>query len=254
MPSTSRRLSKKVCVITGVASATGQAVAERLASEGATVVGVDKREHATGARAIQADFIHEDQARQTFADVKGDFGRIDVVYNNMGLNDGADHSILDMPLEVWERVLAANLTATYLSCKHAIPHLLANNPSGGSVINAASFLAVMGAATSQMAYSAAKAGVVQLSRDLGVHLARQGVRVNALVLGPIDTPQLRALFERIGRDEAARRFALMPMGRFGTLEELAGTVAYLASDDAGFITGSAFPVEGGITGAFTVPT
>jgi NAD(P)-dependent dehydrogenase (short-subunit alcohol dehydrogenase family) len=254
MSSTSHRLSNRVCVITGAASATGLAVAERLASEGAAVVGIDKREHAVGVRAIQADFTDEDQVRQTFATVKTALGRIDVVYNNMGLNDAADHSILDTPLEVWDRVVAANLTSTYLSCKHAIPHLLANDPPGGSVINAASFLAVMGAATSQMAYSAAKAGVVQLSRDLGVHLARQGVRVNALVLGPIDTPQLRAVFERIGQEEAARRFALMPMGRFGTLEELAGTVAYLASDDAGFVTGSAFPLEGGITGAFTVPT
>jgi NAD(P)-dependent dehydrogenase (short-subunit alcohol dehydrogenase family) len=157
-----------------------------------------------------------------------------------------------MPVAVWEGVLAANLTTTFLCCKHAIPYLLANDPPNGSVINTASFLAVMGAASSQMAYSVAKAGVLQLSRDLGVHLGRRGVRVNALVLGPIETPQLRALFDDIGEDEIARRFVHYPMGRFGAPEELAGTVAYLASDDSGFITGAAFPVDGGITSAFTV--
>jgi NAD(P)-dependent dehydrogenase (short-subunit alcohol dehydrogenase family) len=161
--------------------------------------------------------------------------------------------VLDMPLAVWERVLAANLTTTFLCCKHAIPHLLDNDPPNGSVINTASFLAMMGAASSQMAYSVAKAGVLQLSGDLGVHLGRRGVRVNALVLGPIETPQLRALFDDIGDDEIARRFVHYPMGRFGTPEELAGTVAYLASDDAGFITGAAFPLDGGIRSAFTVP-
>jgi NAD(P)-dependent dehydrogenase (short-subunit alcohol dehydrogenase family) len=130
--------------------------------------------------------------------------------------------------------------------------MLSNTPPGGSIINSASFLAVMGAASSQMAYSVAKAGVLQLSRDLGVHLGRRGVRVNALMLGPIETPQLRALFAGIGDDEIARRFAHYPMGRFGTPEELAGTVAYLASSDSGFITGAAFPLDGGITSAFTV--
>jgi NAD(P)-dependent dehydrogenase (short-subunit alcohol dehydrogenase family) len=141
----------------------------------------------------------------------------------------------------------------FLCCKHAIVHMLGNDPPRGSVINTASFLAVMGAASSQMAYSAAKAGVLQLSRDLGVHLARRGVRVNALVLGPIETPQLQALLANIGPEEIERRFVHYPMGRFGTPEELAGTVAYLASDDSGFVTGAAFPLDGGITSAFTVP-
>jgi NAD(P)-dependent dehydrogenase (short-subunit alcohol dehydrogenase family) len=248
------RLKNRVCVIAGAAGVIAQAAADRLTSEGATVVGVDRREHAVGEHPRIADLTDEDQVRELFADVKNELGRIDVLYNNAGLNDREDHSALDMPLPVWERALAANLTTTFLCCKHAIPHLLDNDPSGGSVINTASFLAVMGAASSQMAYSAAKAGVLQLTRDLGVHLARRGVRVNALVLGPIETPQLRALFENIGEDEIARRFAHYPMGRFGTLEELAGTVAYLASDDAGFITGAAFPLDGGITAAFTVPS
>jgi NAD(P)-dependent dehydrogenase (short-subunit alcohol dehydrogenase family) len=254
MPATAERLKDKVCVVTGAASPIAEAVANRLASEGATVVGVDQRQHGVGQDSRTADLTDEDQARELFAGVKNDLGRIDVLYNNAGLNDREDHSALDMPLPVWERVLAANLTTTFLCCKHAIPHMLNNDPPSGSVINTASFLAVMGAASSQMAYSVAKAGVLQLSRDLGVHLGRRGVRVNALVLGPIETPELRALFENIGEDEIARRFVHYPMGRFGTLEEIAGTVAYLASNDAGFITGAAFPLDGGITSAFTVPS
>lgn len=248
------RLAGKVCVITGAAGAFAEPIADRLAHEGATVVGVDRREHTAGTHRLQSDLTDEDQVRELFAQVKQDLGRIDVLYNNVGLNDRADHSALDMSLQVWERVLAANLTTTFLCCKHAIPHMLTNNPPNGSVINTASFLAVMGAASSQMAYSVAKAGVLQLSRDLGVQLARRGVRVNALVLGPIETPQLRALFDGIGDDERDRRFVHYPMGRFGTPDELAGTVAYLASDDAGFVTGAAFPLDGGITSAFTVPT
>jgi NAD(P)-dependent dehydrogenase (short-subunit alcohol dehydrogenase family) len=254
VPDGPARLKDKVCVVTGAASSVAEVVADRLASEGATVVGVDRREHSVGAHTRQADLTDEDQVRKLFASVRSDLGRIDVLYNNAGLNDQDDHSALDMPLAIWDRVLAANLTTTFLCCKHAIPYLLENDPPSGSVINTASFLAVMGAASSQMAYSVAKAGVLQLSRDLGVHLGRRGVRVNALVLGPIETPQLRALFAEIGDDEIARRFAHYPMGRFGTPEELASTVAYLASDDAGFITGAAFPLDGGITSAFTVPS
>jgi NAD(P)-dependent dehydrogenase (short-subunit alcohol dehydrogenase family) len=254
MPAIASRLKEKVCVITGAASPIAEAVADRLTSEGGTVVGVDQRHHGVGPHSRTADLTDEDEVRELFAGVKNDLGRIDVLYNNAGLNDREDHSALDMPLAVWERVLAANLTITFLCCKHAIPHMLDNDPACGSVINTASFLAVMGAASSQMAYSVAKAGVLQLSRDLGVHLGRRGVRVNALVLGPIETPQLRALFENIGDDEIVRRFVHYPMGRFGTLEEIAGTVAYLASDDAGFITGAAFPLDGGITTAFTVPS
>jgi NAD(P)-dependent dehydrogenase (short-subunit alcohol dehydrogenase family) len=253
MPGSLERLDDRVCVVTGAASSLAGAVADRLASEGATVVGVDVREHDVGAHARQADLTDEDQVRRLFAGIKSDIRRIDVLYNNAGLNDRDDHSVLDMGMPVWERVLAANLTTTFLCCKHVVPHMLENDPPRGSIINTASFLAVMGAASSQMAYSVAKAGVLQLSRDLGVHLGRRGVRVNALVLGPIETPQLTALFDDIGEDEIARRFVHYPMGRFGTAQELAGTVAYLASDDAGFVTGAAFPLDGGITSAFTVP-
>jgi NAD(P)-dependent dehydrogenase (short-subunit alcohol dehydrogenase family) len=249
-----QRFQGRVCVITGAASALGEAVAERLSSEGATVVGVDHRDHRVGQHPLRCELADEKEVRRLFADVKRDLGRIDVLYNNLGLNDDDDHSALDVSQEIWDRVVAANLTTTFLCCKHGIPHMLDNDPPSGSVINIASFLAVMGAASSQMAYSAAKAGVLQLSRDLGVNLARRGVRVNALVLGPIETPQLNSLFARIGEEERAQRFIHYPMGRFGTLAELAGTVAYLASDDAGFVTGTAFPVDGGITSAFTVPT
>jgi NAD(P)-dependent dehydrogenase (short-subunit alcohol dehydrogenase family) len=254
MPDGHQRLEHKVCVVTGAASPLAGAVASRLVSEGAAVIGVDRLEHGIGRSPRQTDLTDEDQVRELFASIKDEFGHIDVLYNNAGLNDREDHSALDMPLGVWERVMAANLTTTFLCCKHAVPHMLNNDPPKGSIINTASFLAVTGAASSQMAYSAAKAGVLQLSRDLGVHLARRGVRVNALVLGPIETPQLQALFDGIGEEEIARRFIHYPMGRFGTQDELAGTVAYLASDDSGFVTGAAFPLDGGITSAFTVPS
>lgn len=249
-----QRLQGKVCVITGAASVLGEAVAERLTREGATVIGVDRREHDIGVQSLRSELAEEDEVEQLFAGIRRDFGRLDVLYNNVGLNDQDDHSALDASVDVWDRVLSANLTTTFLCCKHGIPHMLANDPPTGSVINTASFLAVMGAATSQMAYSVAKAGVLQLSRDLGVQLGRSGVRVNALVLGPIETPQLNALFYRIGADERAQRFIHYPMGRLGTVDELSGTVAYLASADSGFVTAAAFPMDGGITTAFTVPS
>jgi NAD(P)-dependent dehydrogenase (short-subunit alcohol dehydrogenase family) len=248
------RLANKVCVIAGAAGVIGEATAGRLRREGATVVGVDQRAHSVGVLSVEADLTAEAEVERTFARIYQEFGRIDVLFNNAGLNDPDDHSALDMTQETWDRVFAANLTTTFLSCKHGIPYLLRNDPPSGSVINTASFLAVMGAATSQMAYSAAKAAVIQLSRDLGTHLARRGVRVNALCLGPIETPQLRELFSRLPPEELPKRLIHYPMGRFGTVEELAGTVAYLASDDAGFVTASAFPIEGGITAAFTVPS
>jgi NAD(P)-dependent dehydrogenase (short-subunit alcohol dehydrogenase family) len=247
------RLSGRVCVIAGAAGVIGEATAARLRSEGGTVIGIDQREHSVGERSLVADLTVEEEVEATFADIYGEFGRIDVLFNNAGHNDPDDHSALDMTQDTWERVFAANVTTTFLSCKHGIPYLLRNDPPSGSVINTASFLAEMGAATSQMAFSAAKAAVIQLSRDLGTNLARRGVRVNALCLGPIETPQLRRLFDNLPPDELPKRQIHYPMGRFGTLDEFAGTVAYLASDDAGFVTGASFPINGGITTAFTVP-
>src|SRR5947208_754012 len=142
------RLQGKVCVITGAASALAKAAAERLSGEGATVIGVDRRDHSVGVRSLRSDLVEEEEIRRLFEGVKRDFGRIDVLYNNVGLNDQEDHSALDASLDVWERVIAANLTTTFLCCKHGIPHMLANDPPSGSVINTASFLAVMGAASS----------------------------------------------------------------------------------------------------------
>jgi NAD(P)-dependent dehydrogenase (short-subunit alcohol dehydrogenase family) len=151
VPGHSDRLAGQVCVITGAAGVVAEAVAERLKREGATVVGIDQREHTVGELSLQADLTDEEQVRRSFAQVHDDFGRIDVLYNNTGLNDPSDHSALDMSLETWQRVFAANLTTVFLCCKHAIVHMLGNDPPRGSVINTASFLAVMGAASSQMA-------------------------------------------------------------------------------------------------------
>ncbi len=247
------RLAGKVCVIAGARGAIGEGVAKRLESEGAVIVGIDQHEHAVGVLRLVADLGKEPAVQDVFAQIHRELGKIDVIYNNAGLVDSTDSSALHTTVETWERIFTANLTTTWLSCKHGVPYLLRNDPAGGSVINTASFLAGMGAASAQMAYNAAKAAVAQLSRDLGTSLARSGVRVNALALGPIETPQLRELFAKVGAEQASRRFLHMPMGRFGSIEELAGTVAYLASDDAGFVTASLFPINGGIPGAFTAP-
>jgi NAD(P)-dependent dehydrogenase (short-subunit alcohol dehydrogenase family) len=251
-PTNPRRLAGRVCVIAGAGGAIGEAVAQRLQAEGGLVVGIDQKPHDIGELSLIADLTAEDEVRDAYARIHRELGRVDVIYNNAGLADPADRSALQASPEVWNRIFAANLTTTWLSCKHGIPFMLQGEPPKGSVINTGSFLAGMGAATAQMAFSAAKAAVAQLTRDLGVNLARSGVRVNALALGPIETPQLKAMFAGIGPEQAALRFTHMPMGRFGTLEELAATVAYLASDDAGFVTASVFPINGGIPDAFTV--
>lgn len=247
------RLQGRVCVIAGAAGYIGEGVARRLAAEGAVIAGIDLKPHAVGELSLNADLTSEPDVQAAYAEIHGRFGRIDVIYNNAGLIDFSDRSALDTTPEVWPRVFAGNLTTTFLSCKHGIPYMLRNEVPGGSVINTSSFLAGMAAASAQMAFNAAKAGVAQLSRDLAANLARSGVRVNALCLGPIETPQLKAMFSALGPEETRRRFIHMPMGRFGTLEELASAVVFLASDEAGFVTGSDFPIHGGVPGAFTVP-
>ena len=247
------RLNGRICVVAGVLGTLGQAVAQRFADEGRVVVGIDKADHGARQLSLTADLSDEDQVRVAYEKIWGELGRVDVTYNNAGLIDRDDHSALYLRLEVWSRVLTANVTTTWLSCKHGIPIMLRNQPTRGSVINTASFLAGMGSASAQMAFNVAKAGVEQLSRDLGVQLARKDVRVNVLALGLIETPQLRQTFKRVGPEEA-RRFIHMPLGRFGTVEELAATAAYLASDDAGFVTATSFPLNGGIQGAYTGPT
>jgi NAD(P)-dependent dehydrogenase (short-subunit alcohol dehydrogenase family) len=248
-----RRLIEKTCVIAGAASAIGRAVADRLAGEGATVVGIDLAEHSVGSLSYTTDLSNEEEVQKVFARIHEETGHIDFLYNNAGLVSSEDTSVLETTTEVLELIWAANFRTTWLCCKYAIPYMLQNDPPSGSVVNSSSFLAGMGAATGQMAYNAAKAAISQLSRDLGTNLARRGVRVNALCLGPIETPQLTELFARIGEQERRRRFTHMPLGRFGTLEEIAGTVAFLASEDSGFITASVFPLDGGIQHAFTVP-
>jgi NAD(P)-dependent dehydrogenase (short-subunit alcohol dehydrogenase family) len=246
------RFEGRVCVVLGAASEIGQAVAARLADEGGVVVGVDLVDHAVGDTPLRADLTNEAAVIWMYREVVDTYGRLDVVYNNVGLMDRGDAALMTTELDTWRRVQDANLTSVYLSCKHAVPHLKDTEPTGGSIVNAASFLAEIGAATAQMGYAAAKAAVVQLTRDLGIHLARSGIRVNAVLYGPIDTASQRQVFDR-NPGALDKRLVHWPMGRFGTLEEAAATVAFLASDDAGFITAHAIALDGGITQAFTVP-
>ena len=244
------RLDGKVCVITGAAGGIGSATAGVFAREGARVVGVDVIEHSVGELALRADLTGEEAVRSVYARTREEFGRIDVLFNNAGVSPADDASVLDTALEAWERVQAVNLRSVFLCCKHGIPHLL--DAGGGSVINTASFVAVLGAATSQISYTASKGGVLALSRELGVEFARRGVRVNALCPGPVDTPLLRELYAK-DPEQAARRLVHVPMGRFADAPEIAKAVLFLASDEASFVTATAFMVDGGISGAYTTP-
>ncbi len=245
------RLDDKVCVITGAAGGIGQAASKRFAAEGARVVGVDLREHKIGELSLQADLTEEAAVAALYGRIRRDMGQIDVLFNNAGISPSDDASVLDTSLEAWERVQAANLRSVFLCCKHGIPYLL-DNPAGGSVINTASFVAVMGAATSQISYTASKGAVLALSRELGVEFARRGVRVNALCPGPVDTPLLRELYAK-DPEQADRRLVHVPMGRFGRAEEIAAAALFLASDDSSFMTAQALLVDGGIAGAYTTP-
>jgi NAD(P)-dependent dehydrogenase (short-subunit alcohol dehydrogenase family) len=245
------RVHGKVVVVTGAAGGIGAATSARLRAEGAHVVGIDVRPTPDVDDAIVADVTDEDAVRGLYADVRERFGRIDVLFNNAGISPDDDASVLDTELEAWERVQRVNLRSVFLCCKHGIPHLL-ENEAGGSVVNTASFVAVMGAATSQISYTASKGGVLALSRELGVEFARRGVRVNALCPGPIETPLLLELFAA-DPEQAARRMVHIPMGRFGRPEEIANAVLFLASDESSFMTGATFLVDGGISGAYTTP-
>ncbi|MGB9185162.1 MAG: SDR family oxidoreductase [Solirubrobacteraceae bacterium] len=245
-----KRLEGKVCVITGAAGGIGGATAAVFAREGARVVGVDLLEHEVGELALTADLSDEPSVSDLYARVRKELGRIDVLFNNAGISPTADASVLDTDLEVWEHVQATNLRSVFLCCKHGIPHLLEGG--GGSVINTASFVAVLGSATSQIAYTASKGGVLALSRELGVEFAARGVRVNALCPGPIDTPLLRDLYAA-DPVQAARRMVHVPMGRFGRAEEIANAVLFLASDESSYVNAASFLVDGGISGAYTTP-
>jgi NAD(P)-dependent dehydrogenase (short-subunit alcohol dehydrogenase family) len=246
----SGRLEGKVCVITGAAGGIGQATVERFAAEGAHVVGVDVLSHSVGELALQADLTDEQAVRDLYAEARSHFGRIDVLFNNAGISPTDDDSILVTETDVWQRVQDVNLKSVFLCCKYGIPHLLEGG--GGSVINTASFVAVMGAATSQISYTASKGGVLAMSRELGVEFARQGVRVNALCPGPVATPLLMELFAK-DPERAERRLVHVPMGRFGQASELAAAALFLASDDSSFMTASSLLVDGGINGAYTTP-
>ena len=244
------RLEDKVCVITGAAGGIGTATVELFQREGAKVVGVDLAANAPGDLSLRVDVTQEDQVADMYARAREAFGRLDVLFNNAGISPTDDGSALDTTGEAWQRVQDVNLRGVFLCCKHGIPHLLASG--GGSVINTASFVAVMGAATSQISYTASKGGVLALSRELGVEFARRGVRVNALCPGPVDTPLLRELFAK-DPQQAARRLVHVPMGRFARAEEIAQGALFLASDEASYVTASTFLVDGGLTGAYTTP-
>jgi NAD(P)-dependent dehydrogenase (short-subunit alcohol dehydrogenase family) len=252
-----QRLQDRVAVITGAGSGIGLASARRMAAEGARIVAVDIDSSAgqaaaaeTGGMFIAADVAVENDVRQLFDQVVAEFGQIDIAFNNAGISPPEDDSILTTGIDAWRRVQEVNLTSVYLCCKYVLPHM--QRRGKGSIINTASFVAVLGAATSQISYTASKGGVLAMSRELGVQFAREGIRVNALCPGPVNTPLLRELFAS-DPERAARRLVHVPVGRFAEPEEIAAAVAFLASDDASFITASQFLVDGGIAGAYVTP-
>jgi NAD(P)-dependent dehydrogenase (short-subunit alcohol dehydrogenase family) len=244
------RLDGKVCVVTGASGGIGAATVAIFKREGARVVGVDLSPGAPGDLSLPADVTDEQQVEAMYERVATELDRIDVLFNNAGISPPEDTSVLDTTLQAWQRVQAVNLQSVFLCCKHGIPHLLESG--GGSVINTASFVAVMGAATSQISYTASKGGVLALSRELGVEFARRGVRVNALCPGPVDTPLLRELYAADPK-QAERRLVHVPLGRFARAEEIAGAALFLASDESSYVTASTFLVDGGLSGAYTTP-
>src|SRR6201994_3067264 len=253
----SDRLEGKVAVITGAGGGIGLATARRFAAEGAHVVCADVSAEA-GAKAaaevgglfVEVDVTSEEQVSALFQTAVDTYGGLDIAFNNAGISPPEDDSILTTEIEAWDRVQQVNLTSVYLCSKYAIKHMQATGC--GSIINTASFVAVLGSATSQISYTASKGGVLAMSRELGVQFAREGIRVNALCPGPINTPLLQELFAK-DPERAARRMVHIPMGRFGEADEIAGAVTFLASDDASFITASTFLVDGGISGAYVTP-
>lgn len=253
----SGRLASRTAVVTGGCSGIGLATARRFAEEGAHVVvaDIDDARGEEVAAEIGGLYVHtevtdKEQVDALFRTAKETYGSVDVAFNNAGISPPEDDSILDTDLDAWRRVQEVNLTSVYLCCKAALPYML--EQKRGSIINTASFVAVMGAATSQISYSASKGGVLSMSRELGVQFAREGVRVNALCPGPVNTPLLQELFAK-DPERAARRLVHVPMGRFAEPEEMANAVLFLASDESSFITANTFLVDGGISGAYVTP-
>jgi NAD(P)-dependent dehydrogenase (short-subunit alcohol dehydrogenase family) len=244
------RLEARVCVVTGAASGIGAETARLFVAEGASVVGVDVRPGSEGTLSLQADVTDEEQVRSMYARARDELGHIDVLFNNAGINPPEDASVLETSVDAWQRVQDVNLRGVFLCCKHGIPHLL--EAGGGSVINTASFVAVMGAAVSQISYTASKGAVLSLSRELGIEFARRGVRVNALCPGPVNTPLLQELFAS-DPERAARRLVHVPMGRFAEPIEIARAALFLASDDSSYVTASTFLVDGGLSAAYLTP-
>jgi NAD(P)-dependent dehydrogenase (short-subunit alcohol dehydrogenase family) len=251
------RLQGKVAVVTGGGGGIGRETARRFAEEDARVCIVDLADEPGQETAsevdgiyVHADVTDPDDVQRMYRETAERFGGIDVLFNNAGISPSDDDSILETGLEAWERVQNVNLKSVYLCCKYGIPYLLERG--GGSIINTASFVAVMGAATSQVSYTASKGGVLALSRELGVEFARRGIRVNALCPGPVNTPLLQEIFAK-DPEKAERRLVHLPMGRFAEATEIAGAVLFLASDDASYVNASTFLVDGGLSGAYVTP-
>ena len=251
------RLQDKVCVITGAGGGMGADAAVRFAEEGAQVVVADVDAAAAetvaaevGGLAVQVDVADEPSVRAMYAAAVERFGGVDVLYNNAGISPADDDSVLTTGLEAWERVQAVNTRGVFLCCKHGIPHLLERG--GGSVINVASFVALVGAATSQISYTASKGAVLALSKELGVQFAKQGVRVNALCPGPVETPLLLRIWSETP-GAAERRLVHVPMGRMAKPREIVNAALFLASDEASYVNAATFVVDGGLTAAYVTP-
>jgi NAD(P)-dependent dehydrogenase (short-subunit alcohol dehydrogenase family) len=253
----SGRLEGKVCVITGAGSGMGADAAVRFAEEGAlvTVADVDgataeKVAAEVGGLPVQVDVSDEASVQRMYLAAAERFGGIDVLYNNAGISPADDGSILDTDLEAWERVQAVNTRGVYLCCKHGISHLLERG--GGSVINVASFVALVGAATSQISYTASKGAVLSLSKELGIQFARQGIRVNALCPGPVETPLLLRIWSE-SPGAAERRLVHVPMGRLAQPREIVNAALFLASDESSYVNAATFVVDGGLSAAYVTP-